>query len=86
MAFPTQLIFGEPSDYTVSISDCSVFPGQFVIDFTASGASDVYVTTDLVTFELATNGGNVASGTYTDTNPPAGRAFYRLQEAGSPAP
>ncbi|GHC50980.1 lamin tail domain-containing protein [Roseibacillus persicicus] len=76
----------EPSDYIVAISDCSYSAGQFVINFTASGSSDIYVSTDLTTWGEATNGAGVASGTYTDTAPPAGKAFYLIQEAGTPAP
>ena len=87
VTFPTSsFILGELSDYSVTIADCSVAAGQFVINFTATGASDVYVSSDLVSFTLSTNGGGVASGTYTDTAPPAGRAFYLIQEAGTPAP
>ena len=77
---------GVVSDYAVTVSDCSFTGGQFVISFTATGASDVYVSTDLQAFELANGGGGVASGTFTDTAPPAGKAFYSIQEAGSPAP
>lgn len=73
-------------DYSVTIQSCSYAGGQFSIGFTASGASDVYVTTDLEAFIPATNGAGVATGTYTDTAPPAGKAFYLIQEAGSPAP
>lgn len=73
-------------DYAVTIQSCSYAGGQFTIGFTASGASDVYVTTDLEIFAPATNGAGVASGTYTDTAPPAGKAFYLIQEAGSQAP
>ena len=66
---------------------CSVTTeGDFIIEFSATGASDVYVSPDLVTFALATDGAGVASGTYTDTAPPGERAFYLIQEAGSAAP
>ena len=77
---------GAGSTFEVTISDCAFSAGQFVINFTATGSSDIYVSTDLLSFELATNGGGVASGTFTDTAPPAERAFYLIQEAGSPAP
>ncbi len=83
---PAAFTIGEASDYTVTVESCSAVGGSFVINFTASGASDVYVTTDLVTWTAATNGAGVASGTYTDTAPPAGKAFYMIQEAGTPAP
>ena len=72
--------------FEVAITDCSVINGNFVINFTATGLSDVYVTTDLESFNLSTNGASVVSGVYTDTAPPAGRGFYLIQEAGSPAP
>ena len=74
------------SAYAVTIDDCSAPDGQFVINFTATGSSDVYVSTDLIDFVLATNGGGVASGIYTDTAPPGDRAFYLIQEAGTAAP
>lgn len=73
-------------DYTVTVESCSYAGGQFTISFTASGASDVYVSSDLATFAPATNGAGVATGTYTDTAPPAGKAFYLIQEAGTAAP
>lgn len=79
-------VFGEPSDYSVSLGEIAFAGGQFTINFTATGASDVYVTTDLEIFTLATNGGGVVSGSYVDTAPPADRAFYLIQEAGTPAP
>ena len=87
VSFPSNsFVFGVPSDFTVAISDCDFTAGQFVVNFTATGASDVYVSTDLQSFTLATNGAGVASGTFTDTAPPGERAFYLIQEAGSPAP
>ena len=72
--------------FEVSIADCSFVNGNFVIDFTANGSSDIYVSSDLQGFSLAPNGAGVASGIYTDPSPPSGRAFYLIQEAGSPAP
>lgn len=73
-------------DYSVTLGDMVFANGQFTINFTATGTSDVYVTTDLVNFTLATNGNGVVSGSYVDTAPPAGRAFYLIQEAGAAPP
>lgn len=77
---------GIASAYEVSVASCSASGGEFVINFTATGSSDVYVTSDLQNWVIATNGEGVATGTYTDTAPPAERAFYLIQEAGEPAP
>ncbi|MBK1832877.1 lamin tail domain-containing protein [Roseibacillus ishigakijimensis] len=86
-ALPGAFLFGEPSDYTVAISGCSYSGGEFVVTFTATGASDVYVSTDLQTWTPATAGAGVASGSYTDAAPPAGgKAFYLIQKAGTAAP
>lgn len=86
ITLPASFTIGEASDYEVTIADCSVSNGQFVINFTATGPSDIYVTSDLENYTLATNGAGVASGTYTDNSPLAVRAFYLIQEAGTPAP
>ncbi|MGJ8723386.1 MAG: lamin tail domain-containing protein [Roseibacillus sp.] len=77
---------GTATAYEVEIVDCSASGGQFVINFTATGNSDVYVSTDLENWVGATNGAGVASGTYTDTAPPGAKAFYLIQEAGTAAP
>ena len=77
---------GSSAVYEVTIADCFLSAGEFVINFTATGSSDIYVTTDLENFELATDGAGVASGTYSDSSPLATRAFYLIQEAGTPAP
>ena len=85
-ALPAFFVIGEPSDYTVSIEGVSASSGTFVINFTASGPSDVYVTSDFSVWNLVANGDGVVGPTFTDTNPPAERAFYLIQEAGTPPP
>ena len=77
---------GVAMDYEVEIESCTGSASEFTIVFTASGDSDIYVSTDLISFALANGGGGVASGTYTDTAPPGDKAFYLIQEAGTAAP
>lgn len=72
--------------YTVSVSGIAVEQAGVRLTFTASGPSDIYVTGDLENFELVSEGAAVPSGEFTDPNPPAGRGFYLIQEAGTPAP
>lgn len=76
----------EEPPYSVSVEGISLSGGQVAIDFTASRLSDVYVSTNLQSWSLATDGGEVESGTYTDSSPPTGKAFYLIQEAGTEAP
>lgn len=75
------------SDYSVAISDIVVNSDTVTLNFDATGNSDIYVSTDLEAFVLATDGDDVATGSYTDSAPPTGsKAFYLIQEAGAIAP
>ncbi len=72
--------------YEVSVSDFSLSGNTAVIDFTATGLSDVYISTNLESWTLATGGEDVESGQFIDPNRPAGKAFYLVQEADAEAP
>lgn len=75
-----------PSNYSVEITACTFTGSAFDITFTATGISDVYVSTNLTSWTLAPDGEDVNSGSYLDPAPPSGEAFYLIQEADSPAP
>lgn len=72
--------------FTVSNPEIFVSQAGVRLVFTASGPSDIYVTTDLISYELVDGGGAVPSGEFLDVAPPSGRGFYLIQEAGAPAP
>ena len=81
---PDSFVVGEP--YSVTNTDIEVIGNSAVISFTASGLSDIYVTTDLLVWALANGGEDVESGQFIDSNRPAERAFYLVQEANAEAP
>ena len=72
--------------YAVTLEEISVNANSVTLDFTANGLSDIYRTGDLVDWSLAPGGSEVESGSYTDPSPLDERAFYSIQEAGTPAP
>ncbi|MDP0491808.1 MAG: lamin tail domain-containing protein [Verrucomicrobiota bacterium JB023] len=75
------------SDYSVSISSISNVAGTVTIDFSATGLSDVYRSTDLQTWTIQASDEGISSGTYVDEAPlDADETYYLIQEAGADAP
>lgn len=74
------------SDYQVTLATSDFSAGEFVLDFVATASSDIYRSQDLVFWDRLTVDGGITSGIFTDANPPAERAFYIIQEAGSEPP
>lgn len=72
--------------YAVSTPEISVVAGGVRLSFIANAPSDIYVTSDLVNYNLVSGGSAVPSGVFLDSNPPLGSGFYLIQEAGAPAP
>ncbi|WP_411847646.1 lamin tail domain-containing protein [Roseibacillus persicicus] len=83
---PSAFTFTAGVEYAVEVTGFAINPEGATVTFEATGSSDVYVSSDLVTWELANGGEGVGTGTYLDENPPAGKAFYLVQEAGAEAP
>jgi hypothetical protein len=73
-------------DYLVTIEGASAVAGEFAIEFTASGISDIYRSTDLENFGSTPIATDVVTGSFVDDSAPAGKVFYLIQEAGSAAP